>query len=152
MVIIMRARIVASVLLKQGSLILFFVALMIVSGCAQEQGEASEQTDQPAETETSSADQSDSDFKMQIVDVFTITGRGVVATGVVSSGTVSVGDELCLVKEDGERQTVSVAGLEQFRKLVETASAGDNLGVLFEDLELSALEVGATLTAKERCQ
>jgi len=47
---------------------------------------------------------------------------------------------------------VSVAGLEQFRKLVETASAGDNLGVLFEDLELSALEVGATLTAKERCQ
>jgi elongation factor Tu len=82
-------------------------------------------------------------FRLTVEDVFVITNRGVVATGRVESGTLRVGDT---VRVDGALEA-RVDGIEVFRKSIDEAQAGDNIGVLFRGLEKSQLNRGSVLTA-----
>ncbi|MDH4140518.1 MAG: elongation factor Tu, partial [Coriobacteriia bacterium] len=72
----------------------------------------------------------DKPFLMAVEDVFTITGRGTVATGRVERGVVKVGDEIEIVGLHDETKKTVVTGVEMFRKLLDEAQAGDNIGVL----------------------
>ena len=85
-------------------------------------------------------------FLMAVEDVFTITGRGTVATGRVERGRVHVGDPVEIV---GLRDTMTsiVTGVEMFRKLLDEAIAGDNIGVLLRGVEKSQIERGQVLAA-----
>jgi elongation factor Tu len=83
-------------------------------------------------------------FLMAIEDVFTITGRGTVATGRVERGTVKVGEEVEIVGIHDTRKTV-VTGVEMFRKLLDQAEAGDNVGVLLRGVARTEIERGQVL-------
>lgn len=72
----------------------------------------------------------DNPFLMPVEDVFSITGRGTVATGRVEKGKVKVQDNVELVGLTEERRTVVVTGVEMFKKMLDEAAAGDNIGVL----------------------
>jgi elongation factor Tu len=86
----------------------------------------------------------DKPFLMAVEDVFSITGRGTVGTGRVERGTVKVGDEVERVGVRETRKTV-VTGVEMFRKLLDRAEAGDNIGVLLRGIEKEELERGMVL-------
>ncbi|MBC7334795.1 MAG: elongation factor Tu [Clostridia bacterium] len=87
----------------------------------------------------------DKPFLMPIEDVFSITGRGTVATGRVERGTVKVGDEVEIVGlQERPRKTV-VTGVEMFRKTLELAEAGDNIGCLLRGIERREVERGMVL-------
>ncbi|PKM83855.1 MAG: elongation factor Tu [Firmicutes bacterium HGW-Firmicutes-13] len=87
----------------------------------------------------------DKPFLMPIEDVFTITGRGTVTTGRVERGTVKVGDEVEIVGfADRPRKTV-VTGVEMFRKIMEQAEAGDNVGTLLRGIDRDEVERGQVL-------
>ncbi|MFH5500999.1 EF-Tu/IF-2/RF-3 family GTPase, partial [Listeria monocytogenes] len=72
----------------------------------------------------------DKPFMMPVEDVFSITGRGTVATGRVERGQVKVGDEVEVIGIEEESKKVVVTGVEMFRKLLDYAEAGDNIGAL----------------------
>ncbi len=87
----------------------------------------------------------DKPFLMPVEDVFTITGRGTVATGRVDRGVVKVGDEVEIVGlTEAARKTV-VTGVEMFRKLLDQAQAGDNIGALLRGVERKDIERGQVL-------
>jgi len=86
----------------------------------------------------------DKPFLMAVEDVFSITGRGTVATGRVERGTVKVGDDVERVGVRETRKTV-VTGVEMFRKLLDRAEAGDNIGVLLRGIEKDDMERGMVL-------
>ena len=87
----------------------------------------------------------DQPFLMPVEDVFTITGRGTVATGRVERGIVKVGDTVEIVgMKDSGKQTV-VTGVEMFRKLLDQAQAGDNIGVLLRGIQRNEIERGQVL-------
>lgn len=87
----------------------------------------------------------DKPFLMPVEDVFTITGRGTVATGRVERGTVKVGDAAEIVGlQDEPRQTV-VTGVEMFRKILDQAMAGDNIGTLLRGIDRKDIERGQVL-------
>jgi elongation factor Tu len=86
----------------------------------------------------------DKPFLMAVEDVFTITGRGTVATGRVERGVVKVGDEVEIVGIHDTRKTV-VTGVEMFRKLLDQAEAGDNIGVLLRGIARDEVERGQVL-------
>ncbi len=88
----------------------------------------------------------DKPFLMAIEDVFSITGRGTVGTGRVERGRVKVGDKVERVGIKETRETV-VTGVEMFRKLLDEAQAGDNIGVLLRGIEKDDLERGMVLAA-----
>ena len=89
--------------------------------------------------------ETDKPFLMPVEDVFTITGRGTVATGRVERGMVKVGDEVEIVGlADAARKTV-VTGVEMFRKLLDQAQAGDNIGALLRGVERKDIERGQVL-------
>jgi elongation factor Tu len=88
----------------------------------------------------------DKPFLMAIEDVFSITGRGTVGTGRVERGKVKVGDKVERVGIRETRETV-VTGVEMFRKLLDDAQAGDNIGVLLRGIEKDDLERGMVLAA-----
>jgi len=88
----------------------------------------------------------DKPFSMPVEDVFSITGRGTVGTGRVERGTVKVGEELERVGIKETRKTV-VTGVEMFRKLLDRAEAGDNIGLLLRGIEKDELERGMVLAA-----
>jgi elongation factor Tu len=83
-------------------------------------------------------------FLMAVEDVFTITGRGTVATGRVERGIVKVGDEVEIVGIRDTHKTV-VTGVEMFRKLLDQAQAGDNVGVLLRGVSRTDIERGQVL-------
>jgi elongation factor Tu len=83
-------------------------------------------------------------FLMSIEDVFSITGRGTVVTGRVDRGTVKVGDEVEIVGFGETRKTV-VTGVEMFRKLLDQAQAGDNIGTLLRGIGKTEVERGQVL-------
>jgi translation elongation factor EF-Tu-like GTPase len=82
-------------------------------------------------------------FRMTVEDVFLIRNRGVVATGRVESGVLRVGDT---VQINGSLDA-RVDAIEVFRKSIDEAKAGDNIGVLFKGIEKSQLDRGSVLTA-----
>jgi len=86
----------------------------------------------------------DKPFLMSVEDVFTITGRGTVVTGRVDRGTVKVGDEVEIVGFTETRKTV-VTGVEMFRKLLDQAQAGDNIGCLLRGIGKTDVERGQVL-------
>ena len=86
----------------------------------------------------------DKPFLMSIEDVFSITGRGTVVTGRVDRGTVKVGDEVEIVGFGETRKTV-VTGVEMFRKLLDQAQAGDNIGTLLRGIGKTEVERGQVL-------
>lgn len=69
-------------------------------------------------------------FRMTVEDVFTIARRGTVATGRIGTGSVTVGQQVRVVRAGAELGTTTVTGVEMFRKQLDTASAGDNVGLL----------------------
>ena len=87
----------------------------------------------------------DKPFLMPVEDVFTITGRGTVATGRVEQGTIKVGEEVEIVGLKEEKGKTTVTGLEMFRKLLDFAEAGDNVGALLRGVQRSDIERGQVL-------
>src|SRR5512146_3273205 len=87
----------------------------------------------------------DKPFLMPVEDVFTITGRGTVATGRVERGMVKVGDEIQIIGLREEVKKTVVTGVEMFRKLLDQAVAGDNIGVLLRGVDRKDVERGQVL-------
>ena len=87
----------------------------------------------------------DKPFLMPVEDVFSITGRGTVATGRVESGVLHVSDEVEIVGLAEESRKVVVTGIEMFRKLLDEAQAGDNVGVLLRGIQRTEIERGQVL-------
>ena len=88
----------------------------------------------------------DQPFLMPVEDVFTITGRGTVATGRVERGTLHVNEEVEIVGIKEEIQKTTVTGIEMFRKLLDEAQAGDNIGALLRGIKREDIERGQVLT------
>ena len=88
---------------------------------------------------------SDLPFLMPVEDVFSITGRGTVATGRVERGTVKLSDEIELVGLAEKARKTVVTGIEMFRKLLDSAEAGDNIGVLLRGIGKDEIERGQVL-------
>ena len=86
----------------------------------------------------------DKPFLMPVEDVFSITGRGTVATGRIERGVVKVSEEVQLVGFNSEKKTV-VTGVEMFRKLLDQGEAGDNVGLLLRGVEKNEIERGMVL-------
>jgi elongation factor Tu len=89
--------------------------------------------------------QVDRPFLMPVEDVFTITGRGTVATGRVERGIVKVGEEVEIIGLADETRKCVVTGVEMFRKLLDQAQAGDNIGALLRGVERKDIERGQVL-------
>jgi elongation factor Tu len=86
----------------------------------------------------------DKPFLMPVEDVFSITGRGTVATGRIERGVVKVGEEVAIVGFNSAKRTV-VTGVEMFRKLLDQGEAGDNVGLLLRGVEKTEIERGMVL-------
>ena len=84
-------------------------------------------------------------FLMPVEDVFSISGRGTVATGRVERGTVKVGDVVEIVGLTEEKKTTTVTGVEMFKKLLDQAEAGDNIGALLRGIAKDEIERGQVL-------
>ena len=87
----------------------------------------------------------DKPFLMPVEDVFSITGRGTVATGRVERGVVKIGDNVEIVGMTDESRTVVVTGVEMFRKILDEAQAGDNIGALLRGVQRDEIERGQVL-------
>lgn len=87
----------------------------------------------------------DKPFMMPIEDVFSITGRGTVATGRVERGTLKVGDPVEIIGLSDEPKATTVTGVEMFRKLLDQAEAGDNIGALLRGVSRDEVERGQVL-------
>ena len=87
----------------------------------------------------------DKPFLMPVEDVFTITGRGTVATGRVERGTLNINDEVEIVGIKDDVQKTVVTGIEMFRKLLDSAEAGDNIGALLRGIDRDEIERGQVL-------
>ena len=87
----------------------------------------------------------DKPFLMPVEDVFTITGRGTVATGKVDRGKVSVGDKVEIVGLSEKSVETTVTGVEMFRKLLDSAIAGDNVGLLLRGIDRKNIERGQVI-------
>ncbi len=88
---------------------------------------------------------SDLPFLMPVEDVFTITGRGTVATGRVERGQLKTSEEVEIIGLTEERKKVVVTGIEMFRKILDYAEAGDNIGVLLRGIQRNEIERGQVL-------
>ena len=86
----------------------------------------------------------DKPFLMPVEDVFSITGRGTVATGRIEKGKIAVGDEVALIGFGSDKKTV-VTGVEMFRKLLDDGQAGDNVGLLLRGIGKEDVERGMVL-------
>jgi elongation factor Tu len=84
-------------------------------------------------------------FLMPVEDVFTITGRGTVATGRVERGQLNLGDKVEIVGLQEESRETTVTGIEMFRKLLDYAEAGDNIGCLLRGIQKRDIERGQVL-------
>ena len=88
----------------------------------------------------------DKPFLMPVEDVFSITGRGTVATGRIETGVVKVGDEVQLIGLGAEGKKSVVTGVEMFRKLLDQGEAGDNVGLLLRGIDKDEVRRGMVLT------
>ena len=88
----------------------------------------------------------DKPFLMPVEDVFTITGRGTVATGRVERGTLHINEEVEIVGIKEDTRKVVVTGIEMFRKLLDEAQAGDNIGALLRGVQRTEIERGQVLS------
>jgi len=84
----------------------------------------------------------DGTFRMPVEDIFTISGRGTVVTGRIESGTVRVGMQVNVVRAGAVTTTTEVTGVEMFRKVLDTATVGDNVGLLLDKVTRPELQQG----------
>ncbi|MBR1634912.1 MAG: elongation factor Tu [Lachnospiraceae bacterium] len=89
----------------------------------------------------------DKPFLMPVEDVFTITGRGTVATGRVERGTLHLNDEVEILGISDDKQKTVVTGIEMFRKMLDEAMAGDNIGALLRGIDRDKIQRGQVLAA-----
>ena len=87
----------------------------------------------------------DKPFLMPIEDVFSITGRGTVATGRIESGVINTGDGVDIVGMGDEKLTSTVTGVEMFRKILDRGEAGDNVGILLRGIEKTDIKRGMVI-------
>ena len=87
----------------------------------------------------------DKDFLMPVEDVFSITGRGTVATGSIESGRIHVGDSVEIIGLQEAKQTSTVTGVEMFRKILDEGEAGDNCGLLLRGVEKDDIKRGMVI-------
>jgi elongation factor Tu len=87
----------------------------------------------------------DKDFLMPVEDVFTITGRGTVATGRIETGVTNTGDPVEIIGFGDEKLTSTVTGVEMFRKILDRGEAGDNVGLLLRGIEKSDIRRGMVI-------
>lgn len=87
-----------------------------------------------------------SGFRMTVQDVFVITGRGTVVTGRIEAGSITKDATVRLTRADGTARAVRVTGIEMFRKRTDTASAGDNVGLLLDSVTRDGVAQGDLLT------
>ncbi len=80
-------------------------------------------------------------FRMVVADVFSIAKRGTVVTGQIEAGSLKVGDEV-LIRGRGVEKKAIVSGIEAFRKIMEQANQGDNVGVLLKDVSRQDVQAG----------
>ena len=88
---------------------------------------------------------SDKDFLMPIEDVFSITGRGTVATGRIESGIANSGDEVDIIGMGAEKLKSTITGIEMFRKILDKGEAGDNAGILLRGIEKTDISRGMVI-------
>jgi elongation factor Tu len=84
-------------------------------------------------------------FLMPVEDVFSITGRGTVATGRIETGVVNTGDEMNLIGLGAEGKKTVVTGVEMFRKILDTGEAGDNVGLLLRGIDKKEIKRGMVI-------
>jgi len=89
----------------------------------------------------------DKAFLMPVEDVFTITGRGTVATGRIETGVVNTGDPVEILGMGDEKLTSTITGVEMFRKILDRGEAGDNVGLLLRGIEKSDIRRGMVICA-----
>lgn len=87
----------------------------------------------------------DKPFLMPVEDVFTITGRGTVATGRIETGVANTGDSVEIIGMGAEKLTSTVTGVEMFRKILDRGEAGDNVGILLRGIEKSQIKRGMVI-------
>ena len=87
----------------------------------------------------------DRPFLMPVEDVFTITGRGTVATGRVERGEIKMGDVIEIVGMEEESKSTTITGIEMFRKMLDSAVAGDNIGALLRGVDRKDIQRGQVL-------
>jgi len=85
------------------------------------------------------------DFLMPVEDVFSITGRGTVATGRIETGVTNTGDEIDIIGMGAEKLKSTVTGVEMFRKILDRGEAGDNTGILLRGIEKDQISRGMVL-------
>ena len=88
----------------------------------------------------------DKPFLMPVEDVFSITGRGTVATGRIETGIIKVGDEIEIIGLGAEKMKSTVTGVEMFRKLLDEGEAGDNVGLLLRGIDKAQIKRGMVIT------
>ena len=100
--------------------------------------------------DASSAEQSGV-FRMQVKDVFQISGRGLLVTGRIDAGSVSVGDEMVLVQKTGGEREVTVTGIESFgnKQPDEMATRGDDVGLLLDGISKKEISKGDPLQSRQ---
>jgi len=87
----------------------------------------------------------DKDFIMPVEDVFSITGRGTVATGRIEAGVINTGDNVEILGMGDEKLTSTITGVEMFRKILDRGEAGDNVGLLLRGIEKEAIKRGMVI-------
>jgi elongation factor Tu len=87
----------------------------------------------------------DKPFLMPVEDVFTITGRGTVATGRIETGVINSGDPVDILGMGDEKLSSTVTGVEMFRKILDRGEAGDNVGLLLRGIEKSDIKRGMVI-------
>jgi elongation factor Tu len=87
----------------------------------------------------------DKPFLMSVEDVFSITGRGTVATGAIETGIINTGDQVDIVGLQEEKMTSTVTGVEMFRKILDEGRAGENVGLLLRGIEKSDIKRGMVI-------
>jgi elongation factor Tu len=87
----------------------------------------------------------DKDFLMPVEDVFSITGRGTVATGRIETGIANTGDEVDIIGMGAEKLKSTVTGIEMFRKILDKGEAGDNAGILLRGIEKTDITRGMVI-------
>jgi elongation factor Tu len=88
----------------------------------------------------------DKDFLMPVEDVFSITGRGTVATGRIETGVANTGDSVDIIGMGAEKLKSTITGVEMFRKILDRGEAGDNVGILLRGIEKSQITRGMVIT------
>ena len=129
------------------ALLLFFIIKLVLSG---QKLTDEEEYERDKNKNRYTSNQNDfSDFHMVIQDVFSITGRGTIVTGIIESGTINKGDSVLIRTTDGSTIETIVTAVESFRKILASATKGDNVGLLLDKNIKSQLNRGDIISSKK---